>query len=64
MAEAELDEAEKRQQQRPLRRGMYVLPSLFTAGNIAAGFYAMRACVAPVGISGGSIMQRWRSGLP
>jgi len=23
------------------RRGMYVLPSLFTAGNIAAGFYAM-----------------------
>jgi len=41
MAEAELDEAEKRQQQRPLRRGMYVLPSLFTAGNIAAGFYAM-----------------------
>jgi CDP-diacylglycerol---serine O-phosphatidyltransferase len=29
---------------RPLRnprRGMYVLPSLFTAGNIAAGFYAI-----------------------
>ena len=23
------------------RRGMYVLPSLFTAGNIAAGFYAI-----------------------
>jgi len=23
------------------RRGMYVLPSLFTAGNIAAGYYAM-----------------------
>ena len=22
-------------------RGMYVLPSLFTAGNIAAGFYAI-----------------------
>lgn len=26
---------------RPARRGMYVLPSLFTAGNIAAGYYAM-----------------------
>lgn len=25
----------------PRRRGMYVLPSLFTAGNIAAGFYAI-----------------------
>ena len=27
-------------QRRP-RRGLYVLPSLFTAGNIAAGFYAI-----------------------
>src|SRR5882757_9178322 len=26
--------------QRP-RRGMYILPSLFTAGNIAAGYYAI-----------------------
>ena len=26
-------------------RGMYVLPSLFTAGNIAAGFYAMTECI-------------------
>lgn len=26
---------------RPARRGMYVLPSLFTAGNIAAGYYAI-----------------------
>jgi CDP-diacylglycerol--serine O-phosphatidyltransferase len=24
-----------------LRRGMFVLPSLFTAGNIAAGFFAI-----------------------
>jgi CDP-diacylglycerol--serine O-phosphatidyltransferase len=31
-------EASERQ---PARRGMYVLPSLFTAGNIALGFYAM-----------------------
>jgi CDP-diacylglycerol--serine O-phosphatidyltransferase len=23
------------------RRGMYVLPSLFTAGNVALGYYAM-----------------------
>ena len=26
-------------------RGMFVLPSLFTAGNIAAGFYAMTECI-------------------
>ena len=26
---------------RPARRGMYILPSLFTAGTIAAGFYAI-----------------------
>lgn len=27
--------------QKPARRGMYILPSLFTAGTIAAGFYAI-----------------------
>ncbi len=27
--------------QRPARRGMYILPSLFTAGTIGAGFYAI-----------------------
>jgi CDP-diacylglycerol---serine O-phosphatidyltransferase len=26
---------------KPARRGMYILPSLFTAGSIAAGFYAI-----------------------
>src|SRR5215831_6127038 len=26
---------------RRLRKGMYILPSLFTAGNIAAGYYAI-----------------------
>ena len=29
------------ERKRPRRRGMYVLPSLFTAGNIAAGYYAI-----------------------
>ena len=33
-----------RAQSRP-RRGLYVLPSLFTAGNIAAGFYAITQCL-------------------
>lgn len=28
-------------EQRPARRGMYVLPSLFTAGNIALGYYVV-----------------------
>ena len=31
----------RRTKRRPPRRGMYVLPSLFTAGNIAAGYYAI-----------------------
>jgi CDP-diacylglycerol---serine O-phosphatidyltransferase len=34
----------RRESDRPrgrLRRGMYILPSLFTTGNIAAGFYAI-----------------------
>lgn len=30
-----------RERKRPRRRGMFVLPSLFTAGNIAAGYYAI-----------------------
>lgn len=34
-------------------RGMFVLPSIFTAGNIAAGFYAMTECVR--GIMGDSV---------
>jgi CDP-diacylglycerol--serine O-phosphatidyltransferase len=29
------------QRQRSMRKGMYILPSLFTTGNIAAGFYAI-----------------------
>ncbi len=31
----------KPESRKPRRRGMYVLPSLFTAGNIAAGYYAI-----------------------
>ncbi|MGA6987969.1 MAG: CDP-diacylglycerol--serine O-phosphatidyltransferase [Terriglobales bacterium] len=37
-------EPRRRQSDRPrgkLRKGMYILPSLFTTGNIAAGFYAI-----------------------
>ena len=37
---AEMSVDEERPRRRP-SRGMYVLPSLFTAGNIAAGFYAI-----------------------
>jgi CDP-diacylglycerol--serine O-phosphatidyltransferase len=32
-----------------LRRGMYLLPSLFTAGNIAAGYFAITQTIAAVG---------------
>jgi CDP-diacylglycerol--serine O-phosphatidyltransferase len=34
-------EASYRPEQRPARRGMYVLPSLFTSGNIALGYYVI-----------------------
>ena len=32
---------DSRRRQRPSRRGMFILPSLFTAGNIAIGYYAI-----------------------
>ena len=34
---------------RRMRKGMFILPSLFTAGNIAAGYYAIAQTVAAVG---------------
>ncbi len=33
--------ADRELQRPPARRGMYILPSLFTSGNIAAGYYAI-----------------------
>ncbi len=36
-----------------LRKGMYILPSLFTTGNIAAGFYAI------LQVTHGTIAQPW-----
>jgi CDP-diacylglycerol--serine O-phosphatidyltransferase len=43
--------AENELQRPPARRGMYILPSLFTAGNIAIGYYiimqSIRGSVAP-----------------
>src|SRR5580692_9984244 len=32
-----------------LRRGMYLLPSLFTVGNIAAGYFAITQTIAAIG---------------
>lgn len=37
--------ADDPQQPHRLRRGMYVLPSIFTAGNIAAGYYAISQAI-------------------
>jgi len=34
---------------RRVRKGMFVLPSLFTAGNIAAGYYAIAASLHAIG---------------
>ena len=38
---------------RPRRRGAYILPSLFTAGNIGAGFYAIVQCLQA------SVQEQW-----
>ena len=46
-----LEAGEQPEKRRP-RRGMYVLPSLFTAGNIALGFYSITQGVD--GITGGN----------
>lgn len=35
-----------------LRRGMYLLPSLFTVGNIAAGYFAITQTIAAIGSTG------------
>jgi CDP-diacylglycerol---serine O-phosphatidyltransferase len=32
-----------------MRKGMFILPSLFTAGNIAAGYFAIAQCILGVG---------------
>lgn len=51
-----LDEARKGTESRVRRqpsRGMYVLPSLFTAGNIAAGYYAIMQSIQ------GSMAESW-----
>src|SRR5207302_7034480 len=40
-----LRRADDPQQPHRMRRGMYVLPSLFTAGNIAAGYYAISQAI-------------------
>lgn len=37
--------ADDPQQPHRMRRGMYVLPSIFTAGNVAAGYYAISQAI-------------------
>jgi CDP-diacylglycerol---serine O-phosphatidyltransferase len=39
-----------------LRRGMYLLPSLFTVGNIAAGYFAITQTIAAIGANGDARM--------
>ena len=39
----------KAKAQARLRRGMYLLPSLFTVGNIAAGYFAITQTIASIG---------------
>src|SRR6516162_11924562 len=38
------------------RRGMYLLPSLFTVGNIAAGYFAITQTIAAIGSNGDARM--------
>lgn len=39
-------------ERQPARRGMYILPSLFTAGNMAMGFYAMLQAIRGAALGG------------
>ncbi len=39
-----------------LRRGMFLLPSLFTVGNIAAGFFSITQTIAAIGSAGDAHM--------
>ncbi len=39
------DQPVNKRRPRPMRKGMYILPSLFTTGNMAAGFYAILEAV-------------------
>ena len=41
--------ADRARAQARLRRGMYLLPSLFTVGNIAAGYFAITQTIAAIG---------------
>ena len=43
--------AESKSQRPPARRGMYVLPSLFTAGNIAIGYYIIMQSIRGSGLA-------------
>ena len=49
--------------QRPIRtarprKGLYILPSLFTAGNIAAGYYAISQAIQ------GTVADPWHFDMP
>ena len=48
-----------------MRKGMYILPSLFTTANIAAGFYAIIETVRGAQRNRGtSTMRPWQLALP
>jgi CDP-diacylglycerol--serine O-phosphatidyltransferase len=47
--------AELTGQRKNPRRGMYVLPSLFTAGNIAAGYYAITQSIHGAAMGGDAV---------
>ena len=51
-----------------LRRGMFLLPSLFTAGNIGAGYFSITQTIAAIGGNATRICiltgRRWRFCLP
>ena len=48
---SEHEQKNRARQRARLRRGMYLLPSLFTVGNIAAGFFAITETIRAAGSS-------------
>jgi CDP-diacylglycerol--serine O-phosphatidyltransferase len=49
----QLDHETPNPQRRGLKKGIYLIPSLFTAGNIGMGFFAVMACLRAFQMLGG-----------
>jgi CDP-diacylglycerol--serine O-phosphatidyltransferase len=59
----QLEDEYPRQPRRGLKKGLYLIPSLFTAGNILMGFYAVMAAVRGFQFLGGAAEDFFRASI-